>query len=217
MQVGRARRIREIYRRHNATRGADFIYGGEERVTRIRQALPAAPTLVLDLGCRDGALAHALGLDPARTVGVDIDLDALRTARGSARLRPVACDLWAGLPFKDGTFDVVLAGEILEHVPFPEVVLEEARRVLREGGVLVGSVPNAFRLKNRLRFLFGRPFEDDPTHLHHFSPATLFCTLERYFEEVSVKPCVGRLARFAPQLTSNDLVFFARRSMTGDG
>jgi SAM-dependent methyltransferase len=142
---------------------------------------------------------------------VDIDLSALGRANRERRLSPVACDLWASLPFADGSFDLVLAGEVLEHMPFPDTLLEEISRVLTPDGVLVGSVPNAFRLKNRLRFLFGRPFEDDPTHLRHFSPTSLEALLGQFFEEVTVRPCVGRLVRIATRLTANDLAFRVRR------
>ena len=53
--------------------------------------------------------------------------------------------------------------------------------MLRPGGTLVASVPNAYRLKGRLRFLFGRSPELDPTHLQMFSAAdvrTLLSGLE---------------------------------------
>ena len=45
-----------------------------------------------------------------------------------------------------------MIGEVLEHIREPERLLDEARRVLRPGGTLVGSTPNGFRLKNRLAF-----------------------------------------------------------------
>lgn len=49
---------------------------------------------------------------------------------------------WAQhLPFKDGAFDAAVLGEILEHVPDPDVVLKEAWRVVKPGGVVVASTP----------------------------------------------------------------------------
>ena len=77
------------------------------------------------------------------------------------------------LPLDNETFDVVVAGELLEHVRFPRALVAEARRVLRSGGVFVGSVPNAFRMQNRLRFVRGLQPDKDPTHLHMFTPADI--------------------------------------------
>jgi SAM-dependent methyltransferase len=93
-----------------------------------------------------------------RVVGVDIDRVAL--ARASQRgIETVWADLDEPLPFEDSTFDVVVIAEVLEHLRFPENVLAEAKRVLVPGGAIVGSVPNCYRLKSRLRFLLGRPPE----------------------------------------------------------
>lgn len=208
--MGRSSRIAELYSQHNQARGRDYVYGGEERTRQLRHLLPAQPCIALDVGCRDGALAEALGLDRATTVGVDIDPAALKRARDLGRLRPVVCDLWTGLPFASESFDLVVAGEVLEHLPFPHMLVAECRPVLRPGGVLIGSVPNSFRLKNRLRFLAGRPFEADPTHLRQFSPSMLRELLGHFFSNVWVTPCVGRWTWLAPRLMANDLVFWCR-------
>ncbi|MDQ7857904.1 MAG: class I SAM-dependent methyltransferase [Armatimonadota bacterium] len=207
--MARSRLLAGIYEAHNRRRGRGFVYGGPERIAALRRFLPANPGCVLDLGCRDGSLAEALGLEARRTVGVDIDIEALRLATNQARLRGVAADLWGWLPFADDSVDLVVAGEILEHLPFPEVLVSEAARVLVPTGTLLGSTPNALRLKNRLRFALGRDFEDDPTHLRHFSASTLRSLLGRYFERVVVVPCVGRLAWLSGPWLGNDIVFVA--------
>jgi ubiquinone/menaquinone biosynthesis C-methylase UbiE len=45
------------------------------------------------------------------------------------------------LPYQDGEFDAVVLGEILEHVDDPEVVLAEAYRVVKVGGIVIASTP----------------------------------------------------------------------------
>jgi len=202
----------ERYTSHNRHRGRGFVYGGDDRVRALREMIGDVHGPVLDLGCRDGALPAALGLPPAQTVGVDIDLEALAVARDRGALLACRADLWSQFPFRSKSFALGAAGEILEHVPFPEELVREIHRVLRVGGRVVGSVPNAFRLKNRLLFLGGTWFDPDPTHLHQFSPRSLASLLRPYFGSTEIRPCVGRWVRLWPRLMANDLVWSGLRS-----
>ena len=205
---GRQTALGERYAGHNRARGRGFIYGGAQRTEALRAFLRIpGDGLVLDLGCRDGSLAEALGLPGDRTVGADIDAEALVAARAAGAESPCRADLWGGFPFRDGAFAAAVAGEIVEHVPFPQEFVAEVARVLRPGGTVVGSVPNAFRLRNRLVFATGRWFETDPTHLRQFSPTSLRQLLEHRFTEVRIRPCVGRLAGVWPRMFGNDLVW----------
>jgi SAM-dependent methyltransferase len=94
-------------------------------------------------------------------------------------------------PFAGSSFDVVIAGERLEHVFFPSFFPTEVARVLRPDGRFTGSTPNAFRLRNRWRFLLKQEFESDPTHLHRFSADSLERQLRQYFGRVLIEPLGG--------------------------
>ena len=124
--------------------------------------------------------------------------------------RPVHSNVEEPLPFEDASFDAVVAGELFEHLQFPDALIAEVQRVLKPGGVLVGSVPNAYRVQGRLRFLLGRAPEDDPTHLHMFSPAALRELLAG-FEDARLSFVGGRYRRLHGRLFARDLVFRARR------
>jgi len=163
---------------------------------------------VVDLGCRTGALTQHL-LDGNEVVGVDVDPAALAKARERG-IEPVLADVEEPLPFEDASFDAAVAGELFEHLRFPDGLVREIRRVLRPGGVLVGSVPNAFRLQSRLRFLRGLAPEDDPTHLRMFSPGQLRALLAE-FEGVRLQYVDGRYRRVHPRLLARDLVFTASK------
>ncbi len=193
---------------HRSSRGREFVFGGPERAELFRQAVGGPGRRVLDLGCRYGALtrAYAEGND---VVGVDVDREALAEA-AKLGIETRVADVDEPLPFADASFDVVVAGELLEHVRDPERLVGEASRILRPGGTLVASVPNAFRLKNRLRFLLGRKPEDDPTHLHMFSPAEVRHLL-RGLDDPQLEFIAGRLVPLHPRLFANDIVFSGRK------
>lgn len=101
------------------------------------ELIPPAPrdgARLLDLGCGAGVLApHVPG--GYEHHGVDLNAEALEQAalRGVRTLR---ADVTA-VPLEDGFADVVVAGELLEHVPDVEGVVAEAVRLLRPGGTVV--------------------------------------------------------------------------------
>lgn len=206
----RLEEIEAAYRRHHEERRPDdFVFCEPDRSALFRGWIGQGKR-VLDLGCRTGALARAY-VDGNEVVGADVDREALVLA-AEAGLETVWADLDEPLPFEDGSFDVVVAGELLEHLRFPERLVGEARRVLRPGGLFLGSVPNTYRLKSRLRFLLGRPpeFADDPTHLHMLSGADVLRLLGG-FENAELRYVAGRLTPLSPRLFANDIVFRARK------
>lgn len=139
--------------------------------------LGSLPGPVLDLGC--GAGHSFTELAPRETVGVDVDADALA---GQER-RTVAADMRV-LPFPDATFAAVLAVQSIEHVPDPERVVAEARRVLRPGGVAVWVTPN--------RLTFGRPDEIiDPYHWIEFDAGELAALVAPAFTSARVLGLMG--------------------------
>lgn len=201
-------RLARRYERHNAVeRGAGFAFEGELRGRLFARAIGVGRD-VLDIGCRDGTVAKSF-LAGNRVTGVDVDREALARAE-AAGITAVWADLGDRLPLPDASFDAVVAGEVLEHLSDPQLVVDEAFRVLRPGGVLVGTVPNAFRLKNRLRFLAGRPAELDPTHLQQFS-ATRLAAMLASFEDVRTAYLASRFLRLSPRLFGNTLAFRGRR------
>jgi SAM-dependent methyltransferase len=197
--------LSERYAEHNRTeRGAGFIFAGPERIELFRRYVGGPGRRVLDLGCRDGALTQAYA-GGNEIVGVDADREALAEAQ-KLGIETRWADLDEPLPFEDETFDVVVAGELLEHLRDPKRVVADARRVLRPGGSFVASVPNAYRLKNRVRFALGHRPEDDPTHLQMFAPSDVRALLDG-FEQPQLHFIAGRLVPLHARLFANDMVF----------
>lgn len=208
----RLQRLNERYRRHHRQEKQEFVFGGDERGALIASLVGGPGQRVLDVGCRTGALTqyYAAGND---VVGVDVDRDALERARERLGIETVWSDAEEGLPFDEASFDVVVMGEILEHLADPAAAVGNVRRVLRPGGAFIGSVPNAFRLKSRVAYARGRyPVDWDPTHLQLFTPEALRRLLER-FEAVEIRFAVGRFTRLHPRLLANVQVFSARKPL----
>jgi SAM-dependent methyltransferase len=87
---------------------------------------------------------------PYRLVCSDVAVDVMAERKTAfPTVRWLGADT-TGLPFGDGTFDALFAGEILEHVADPAAVLAEWARLVRPGGVLVVTTPNRKRITNRV-------------------------------------------------------------------
>ncbi len=107
-----------------------------------------SPKRTLDLGCGEGVLLDALAslLPPeSRLVGMDVVAPPEH-----ASWHAVTGDIAGRLPFADDAFDVVVAGEVLEHLPHPDLMLAEIRRVLTPDGRLLLSTPNFVGWANRV-------------------------------------------------------------------
>ena len=95
---------------------------------------------LLDVGCGTGWLAEHF----ADYTGVDGSPDAVGVAAARGRNVSLA-DVDQPLPFDDASFDGVVLKDLLEHVADPVAVVAEVRRVLRPGGLVFASSPDAQR------------------------------------------------------------------------
>jgi SAM-dependent methyltransferase len=167
------------------------------RLRAVLNALgPIHGSLILDLGCGKGRFAAHLIDAGARVVGLDLSTAMLAKARGLDRVKASA----RHLPFADGTFDAVVAIEVLEHVGAIDRVIGEARRVLKPGGRLAIIDKNAGALNDRRawlpsllvkwiderRGLWMYP-SDSPVRERWFWPRALARRLSRDFEGVRVE------------------------------
>lgn len=147
-----------------------IMYEGE--LTKMISMVPKNAD-VLDVGTGDGVLAAVL-LDKVKTF-VGIDISGGRISRCSNTYKKgnfIIADA-EELPFKEGSFDCVVASELIEHLIEPERFGLSAYHVLKSGGLLIVSTPSALWYENNL----GEILKDQ--HLHTFSPRRLKKLLEK--------------------------------------
>jgi len=124
---------------------------------------------LLEIGCGQG---HVLGFLDGRydTTGVDVSEYAIEQCRRNAPGASCAVvDLASECPFDAGSFDLVLARYVFEHLPDPLPTMRRAAELLRPGGTLFFAVPNTASLGARRK---GGAWyaHRDPTHCSLFDP-----------------------------------------------
>jgi SAM-dependent methyltransferase len=161
-------------------------------VWELTQGCLPGSARVLEIGCGEGetiadALARgheALGVDIA-----DAAVDRARELNPGAAFATFSADAlpW---PIADGTYDLVVALEVIEHLFWPRTLLNGAYSALKPGGMLVLSTPYHGRLKNVAVALlaFERHYNPDGEHVRFATDGWL----ERALRQAGFAPCAVR-------------------------
>jgi len=152
---------------------------------------------VLDVGCGEGWFASELAVAGARVLGLDVAEEPLRRARGrDPQLDLRLMDPDDSWPVEDARYDVVWAGETLEHVADTAGWLSEARRALIPGGRLLLSTPDHGRLALLWlacsRRAYAAHFDPLSDHLRFYTRPGLVRLLGEFgFQGISVRGVGG--------------------------
>ncbi len=148
-------------------------YSSHGRVLRLLEE--KKDLQILDVGCGPGWMAKELSEAGHTVVGIDAESAENIETRMD---RFIQADLQNGIPQEVGKdFDVVVAADIIEHLPDPETLIFEMGQRCRPGGSVIISVPNIGHWYPRLRIATGQFGYDqrgilDRTHLRFFSRRT---------------------------------------------
>ncbi len=177
----------ENYYKKNKT----FLTYTDHRIQKILSLVKDySPKSVLDVGCGNGYLLKEIRKTnkSSRLVGIDV----YKTKIKGVEIK--TGDITKRLNFEPNSFDCIVLGEVIEHVPDPDFLLAEIRRVLAKGGILIVSTPNLVSWANRILVPLG---------------------IQPFFTETSSQVKLGRYFKILGQneLAQGHLKIFTHRSL----
>jgi SAM-dependent methyltransferase len=143
------------------------LYGFDNYSMRAPE-LP--PGRLLEVGCASGSYLYSMASKGWKVTGVEFAEQAAQRSRALGF--EVLCGQLEQVPLPDQHFDLVAAWMVLEHLHEPLTALEKLRRATRPGGWLAAGIPQAgsWELRAFRQYWYALQL---PTHLFHYSPATL--------------------------------------------
>ncbi len=154
-----------------------FVDSEFSSLHRISRLVPGGTT-VLDVGCSTGYLGGLLESKGCTLFGIEENEAAAAEAQKRyRRVFVINLDAYGGLPERQGPFDVVIFGDVLEHLKDPWRVLADMRSLVADEGLAIISLPNVSNWSMRFHLLRGKfDYVDfgvlDSTHLRFFNLRT---------------------------------------------
>lgn len=150
----------------------------EHKLMKLIQKHVSSESIIIDFGC--GTSYYTEGY----AIGIDLDRKLLRKAKVKHK---ILCD-YHYAPFRNNVADAIVMCHSLEHTNMPSIPLKQAHRILKVGGVIGVSVPNAFGFRALYLLFFKQKLMTvAPDHLTSFTPKTLEALLRRCGFHVSAR------------------------------
>ena len=164
---------------------------------------------VLDVGCYLGDVTEKINKLGFTAYGIDVFDSNIKSAKKKySHLTFKKVDLNSKIPFPNNFFDVIWAGDIIEHVYDTINLFSEFNRILKKGGYLVCSTPYHGRLKMIAVTFFDlkRHFHPEHPHVRFYTYHSLRMILKKYGFKINREYYLGRI----PGL-SNNMFFISRK------
>ncbi len=147
---------------------ANINFARYRKVNTILKKIPKGD--ILEIGCCGGEFLELLRKKGWSVKGIEISKKAAQRAKNK-KIDVKVHDVNKKLPFKNDSFDVIFAGELIEHLFDDVEFLNDCYRLLRKGGHVIITTPNLLSLKNRILMLFGRDprYSLSPYHYHVYT------------------------------------------------
>lgn len=178
---------------------------------------------ILDIGCGSGKISKELLKKGYQVIGLDFSEEAIKKAQGQGVVAKRA-NLDEGIPETSDTYDIVWAGDIVEHVFDPIGLLKESARVLKPGGTILITIPSDVGLLSRIKMLFGishqeQMYTTSGFYKHHtfFTPRLIRFMLKKAglnihtFKKILILGKNRYEIQFLPSAFFNEMIIAARK------
>jgi len=148
-----------------------------EEIVKIVEKLK--PKTLIEVACGDGFVLQEISKikNAPKLTGVEISEKRIERCKS----KPFKAEYILGdilkLPFKDNSFDAVVATEILEHIPNYQIAIAELNRIIKPGGHIIITFPNELNLRLGRLLILNFPIKF-PDHFNWFVPGYL----DKYFD-----------------------------------
>ena len=112
----------------------------------------------LDVGCGSGEIMEILNNYGCITMGIDFSSEAINICK-KKNLDAKQADLDSGINIDDNFFDMVWAGDVIEHVFDPLFLIKELSRIIKTNGYIFFSIPNDLHFSKRIITLMGESYQ----------------------------------------------------------
>lgn len=182
------------------------------------------PLRVLDIGCGSGRIGKKMQDLGYQVTGIDFSEEAVKKASEKG-VQAKQANLDEGIPEQDDSYDVVWAGDIIEHVFDPIGLLKESCRVLKKNGIILVTIPSDVGLVSRVKMLFGISHQEQMYmtsgfYKHHtfFTPRLIKFMLKKAnlrvgeFHKILILGKKRYRMTFLPSIFFNEMIIQAKKS-----
>lgn len=155
---------------------------------------------ILDIGCQLGDSCCLISQLGHKVYGVEVDTECVDIAKKKYPMLNIQWgDCEREIPFPDKYFDLVWAGDVIEHIRFTDVFINEINRVLKVSGLFVLTTPMHNRIKNMLISItnFEKHFNPEFSHYRFYTKKSLRNVLEKRGFRIRSINYIGRIRLIA--------------------
>lgn len=144
--------------RYDPVNNRTIFYENDARISTILSLVDHSDKKIkaLDIACYDGTIAKLIKdkIDNCDMYGIDYSNNTEKLVKEKG-INFKKVDLNKGIDFPDNTFDIIFAGEIIEHIYDTDLFIQEVKRILKPNGRFIITTPNVVSFGRRIMYLFG--------------------------------------------------------------